>query len=129
MAAAAARLVGQSERTRPSAMGSPWRASAVRYPSSRADEVGIDLYRGLRFRNATDGVVALRAGYPCASIASVDEFKVPTEYHWPTDTADRVDYARVADAARLCLRLVRRLERHDDRAEPRASSEGAAAPA
>ena len=74
-----------------------------------ADEAGVHLYRGPRFRNATDGVVALRAGYPCASIGSVDEFKVPSEYHWPTDTPDRVDYARVADAARLCLRLVERL--------------------
>ena len=74
-----------------------------------AEEAGVDLYRGLRFRNATDGVVALRAGYPCALLGSVDELKVPTDYHWPTDTADRVDYARVADAARLCLRLVQRL--------------------
>ena len=76
---------------------------------SCADEVGADLFRGLRFRNATDGVVALRAGYPCAAIVSVDEFKVPTDYHWPTDTADRVDYARVADAACVCLKLVERL--------------------
>jgi hypothetical protein len=80
-----------------------------RLVQSCADEVGVDLFRGLRFRNATDGVVALRAGYPCASLGSVDEFKVPTEYHWPTDTPDRVDYARVADGARLCLRLVDRL--------------------
>jgi hypothetical protein len=76
---------------------------------SAADEAGVELFRGLRFRNATDGVVALRAGYPCASLGSVDEFKIPTDYHWPTDTANRVDYARVADAARLCLRLVERL--------------------
>ena len=73
-----------------------------------ADDAGVELFRGLRFRNATDGIVALRAGYPCAALGSVDEFKVPTDYHWPTDTADRVDYARVADAARLCLRLVER---------------------
>ncbi len=74
-----------------------------------AEEAEVDLQRGLRFRNATDGLVPLRAGYPCAAIASVDEFKVPTDYHWPTDTPERVDYARVADAARLCLALVRRL--------------------
>jgi hypothetical protein len=81
-----------------------------------ADELGVDLHRGLRFRNATDGVVALRAGYPCALLGSVDEFKVPTEYHWPTDTADRVDYRRVADAARLCLRLLERLGERTARA-------------
>ena len=83
-----------------------------------AEEAGVDLQRGLRFRNATDGLVALRAGYRCATIVSVDEFKVPTDYHWPTDTADRVDYARVADGARLCLQLVRRLA-------PAPSGEGA----
>ena len=76
---------------------------------SCADEAGVDLFRGLRFRNATDGIVALRAGYQCASLGSVDEFKIPTDYHWPTDTAERVDYARVADAARLCLSVVQRL--------------------
>jgi hypothetical protein len=82
-----------------------------RLVQSCADEAGVDLFRGLRFRNATDGVVALRAGYACASLGSVDEFKVPTDYHWPTDTAERVDYGRVAAAARLCLRLVDRLGR------------------
>ena len=74
-----------------------------------AERAGVDVQRGLRFRNATDGLIALRAGYPCAALVSVDEFKVPTDYHWPTDTADRVDYARVADGARLCLELVREL--------------------
>ena len=86
-----------------------------------ADEAGVELFRGLRFRNATDGIVALRAGYPSAALGSVDEFKVPTDYHWPTDTPDRVDYARVADAARLCLRLVERLAADRDLAPVPAS--------
>jgi hypothetical protein len=42
-------------------------------------------------------------------LGSVDEYKLPADYHWPTDTADRVDYARVADAARLSWGVVRRL--------------------
>ena len=71
-----------------------------------AEEAGVDLQRGLRFRNATDGLIALRAGYRCATIVSVDEFKVPTDYHWPTDTADRVDYGTVADMARLVRELL-----------------------
>ena len=40
----------------------------------------------LRLRNATDGLIALRAGYPTVTLGSVDEFKIPTNYHWPTDT-------------------------------------------
>jgi hypothetical protein len=74
-----------------------------------ADELGIYLFPKLRLRNATDGLVALRAGYRCAAICSVDEFKAPTNYHWPTDTPDRVDYETVDEAARLCLGLTERL--------------------
>ena len=74
-----------------------------------ADGVGVRLWPGLRFRNATDGYSALRRGYPTAMIGSVDRYKLPTDYHWPSDTADRVDLGTVADAARLCLAVVTRL--------------------
>ena len=76
-----------------------------------AKQEGIFLRDKLRFRNATDGVVALRAGYDAAMIGSVDEFKVPANYHWPTDTPENVEYSSVATAARLCLALVRRMDR------------------
>ena len=42
-------------------------------------------------------------------LGSVDEYKLPTDYHWPTDTADRATYSSVADAARLSWGVVRRL--------------------
>jgi hypothetical protein len=71
-----------------------------------ADELGVYLFPNLRLRNATDGLVALRAGYPTVTFGSVDEFKIPTNYHWPTDTADNVDYGTVADCARLCRRIL-----------------------
>jgi hypothetical protein len=74
-----------------------------------ADELGITLLRNLRFRNATDGLIALKRGYRTAMLGSADEFKIPPNYHWPTDTADRVDYDSVADAARLCRRVIERL--------------------
>jgi Peptidase family M28 len=74
-----------------------------------ANELGVHVYRGLRFRNTTDATVALKAGYPAVMIGSADEFKIPTDYHWPTDTPDRVNYGTVADAARLVQALVRRL--------------------
>jgi hypothetical protein len=73
-----------------------------------ADELGVFLYPGLRFRNATDAVIALKAGYKTAMIGSCDELKAPSNYHWPTDTAENLDYATVADCARLCLELTRR---------------------
>jgi hypothetical protein len=80
-----------------------------------AREVGVEMLRGLRLRNATDGVIALRAGYPSAMLGSVDEFKVPTDYHWPTDTPDRVRYSTVAEAAKVCRRVIERLAVKDRR--------------
>ena len=74
-----------------------------------ADELGVFLWPDLRLRNATDGLIALRAGYPTVTFGSVDEFKIPTNYHWPTDTAANVDYGTVEEAARLCRRLIERL--------------------
>lgn len=72
-----------------------------------ADALGIDLVANLRLRNATDGLIALRAGYPTVTIGSVDEYKIPTHYHWPTDTPQNLDLSTVADCARLVDRLVR----------------------
>ena len=66
----------------------------------------MELWPGLRFRNATDGLIPLRAGYPTATLASCDQYKLPSNYHWPTDTADRLDYSTVEDCARVCRRLL-----------------------
>jgi hypothetical protein len=74
-----------------------------------ARESGVELRRGLRFRNATDGLIALRAGYPSATIGSVTELKVPANYHWPTDTAENVDHDSVSDAVTLCTAIARRV--------------------
>lgn len=74
-----------------------------------ARESGVELRRGLRFRNATDGLIALRAGYPSVAIGSVTRLKVPSNYHWPTDTAENVDHESVGDAVTLCTAIARRL--------------------
>jgi hypothetical protein len=70
---------------------------------------GISLLRGLRMRLGTDGYLALRHGLPAALLTSIDENGAASNYHWPTDTPDRVDYARLADAVTLCESLARRL--------------------
>ena len=75
-----------------------------------AEELGIWLFPNLRLRNATDGVLPLAAGYECASLCSCTELKQPANYHWPTDTADRVDYETTADAVGLVEAVVRRLD-------------------
>jgi hypothetical protein len=80
-----------------------------------AEDEGIYLWPNLRFRNATDALIALRAGYPSAMIGSVDQYKTPTHYHWPSDTPENVNYDTVADAARLCRAVLARLASERDR--------------
>jgi hypothetical protein len=78
---------------------------------STADELGIEMpFRELRLRNATDGIFPLAAGYQCVSVASCNEWKNPTNYHWKTDTPDRVNYGTVADAVRLSEAVIRKLD-------------------
>jgi hypothetical protein len=72
---------------------------------------GIELHPPLGVRNASDGLIALKAGYRTATFGSVDRFKAPTNYHWYTDVPENVDYGTVDTCARLCLALTRRLER------------------
>jgi hypothetical protein len=74
-----------------------------------AEELGVFVHRDLRFHNGTDGQVPLLRGYRSAMIGSADELKIPSDYHWPTDTPDRVDYGSVADAARLSRRVIERV--------------------
>ena len=77
--------------------------------SACADETGIALHRGFRMRLGTDGLVALRRGFPAAMLTSVNERGALSNYHRPTDTPERVDYARLEDAMGLCERVIRRL--------------------
>jgi hypothetical protein len=80
-----------------------------------ADEAGIALVRGLRTRAATDGLIALRAGYPSALLASVDQRNIPSHWHCPCDVADNVDFDTVRQATDLCVALARRLSRQLER--------------
>jgi hypothetical protein len=74
-----------------------------------AEAAGIDLVRGLRTRAATDGLIALRAGYPSALLASVDQRNIPSHWHCPCDVADNMDFDTVDQATALCVALARRL--------------------
>jgi putative aminopeptidase FrvX len=82
--------------------------------SECAAKAGVPLRRGLRFRNATDGLIALRAGYPTVMLGSVDpRTKLPSNYHWPTDTPENVDGRTIADAVTLCTSVIRRLSQDE----------------
>ena len=77
---------------------------------STSEELGIDLVPNLRLRNATDGIFPLAAGYQCASVASCNQWKNPSNYHWPTDTPENIHYDTLADAIRLSGAVIRKLD-------------------
>jgi len=86
-------------------------AESLELLDSTADELGIEMpFRELRLRNATDGIFPLAAGYQCVSVASCNEWKNPSNYHWKTDTPDRIDYGTVADAIELSEAVIRKLD-------------------
>ena len=70
-------------------------------------DAGVELTRGLRTVAATDALIALRAGYPTCLLGGVDETKFPSNYHWPTDTPDNLDWDSVEGALRVCEEFVR----------------------
>jgi hypothetical protein len=74
-----------------------------------AVEHGIELLRGLRSRNSTDGSVPRRYGYPSATVVSVDARKLLPHYHLDSDLPEHVDYGCVDRAARLAEAVARTL--------------------
>jgi hypothetical protein len=75
-----------------------------------AEELGIELIPNLRNRNATDAVVPLVHGYECAALVSVTKLHQLSNYHWPTDVPENVDYETLADAIRIGETVIRRLD-------------------
>jgi hypothetical protein len=76
-----------------------------------ADEAEIPLRRKLRARVSTDAVIPNRAGYPVANFCSVNAWKSVSNYHWPSDVPENIEYDTVADAARLSYLIAERLAR------------------
>jgi hypothetical protein len=45
-----------------------------------------------------------------AQLASVDRTNFPANYHWPSDTADNLDWATIGEAIAVTEELVRGLD-------------------
>jgi hypothetical protein len=71
------------------------------------DAAGAPLRRGLRTVAATDALIALNAGYRTCTLGGVDETKFPSNYHWPSDTPDNLDWSSVEGAVAVCAQYVR----------------------
>jgi Zn-dependent M28 family amino/carboxypeptidase len=74
-----------------------------------AAERGIKVRRGLRARTTTDSLITDRAGYPTATLVSVNDHKALENYHLMSDLPENLDYGTVSDAARLAEEVVRHL--------------------
>jgi hypothetical protein len=72
-----------------------------------ARQAGVHLRRGLRLGFATDGLIALKAGFPSASIGSVTRYRFPSNYHSPKDIPENLHYETIGDCVELCDAFVR----------------------
>jgi hypothetical protein len=84
-----------------------------------AADTGQEIVRGLRTTAATDAIIALRAGYDVATLASIDETKLPMNYHWPNDVADALHWSTIESAITVCDRFVRDRANGGRAADPR----------
>ena len=74
-----------------------------------AEQTGAPLRRGMRARNSTDAVLPSRAGYPTATLCSMDRNKALSNYHQMTDTPENVDYRTVRHALVVTEAVAREL--------------------
>ncbi len=76
--------------------------------AASAADAGVEIGRGLRTVAATDGLIALRAGYPVVTLASVDTTKLPLNYHWPSDVPEALHRDTIVNAIDVCDQFLRR---------------------
>ena len=74
-----------------------------------ADRAGAPVRRGLRARNSTDAVVPSRAGYPTATLVSIDRHKALSNYHQLSDTPEHLHWRTIAHAILVCEAVAREL--------------------
>ncbi len=74
-----------------------------------AASAGVPLRRGMRARNSTDAVLPSRAGFPTATLASMDRYKALSNYHLMSDTPENIDYRTVRQALTVTEAVAREL--------------------
>jgi Zn-dependent M28 family amino/carboxypeptidase len=74
-----------------------------------AAAAGAPIRRGMRSRLSTDAVVPSRAGYPTATLTSMDRYKSLSNYHKMSDTSENLDYRTVRQAATVAEAVAQEL--------------------
>jgi acetylornithine deacetylase/succinyl-diaminopimelate desuccinylase-like protein len=85
----------------------PYSERARARVADAAQAAGIDLVRGLRTVLATDALVALTRGYAAVTLASIDATKFPSNYHWPSDSPENLDWGTIERAFTITEGFVR----------------------
>ena len=85
---------------------------ALGFVDGLGEQMGIDLVPNLRIRAGTDGLEPLAAGYETAVLASCDDLKQASNYHWPTDIAANINYTTLEQAIDLSQEATRHLSHH-----------------
>jgi hypothetical protein len=73
----------------------PYPEISRRRLAEAGDAAGVELARGLRTVAATDALIALRRGYGAATLASIDWTGFTSNYHWPSDTPENLDWGTI----------------------------------
>jgi hypothetical protein len=73
-----------------------------------AREAGVPAQRDLVNAFASDGQIALHAGYPTALLGALDDYYLPANYHKPWDLPENVDYECLENAIRLLDAFIKR---------------------
>jgi hypothetical protein len=76
-----------------------------------AERADAPVRRGMRARASTDSVIPSRAGYPTATLSSIDRYKALSNYHQMSDTPENLDYGTVAHAVVVAEAVARELAR------------------
>ena len=74
-----------------------------------AEAAGAPVRRGMRARTSTDAVIPSRAGYPTATLCSMDRYKALSNYHQMSDTPENVNYRTVLQALVVTEAVAREL--------------------
>ncbi len=72
-----------------------------------AAQAGVSITRGIRTVAATDAIIALRAGYPTVTLASITDAKLPLNYHWPSDRPEALRWETIEQAIAVCSHFLR----------------------
>ena len=85
-------------------------AESLELLDSTAEQLDIELMPNLRLATPRTGSSRSPPATSASAVASCNQWKNPSNYHWKTDTPENVDYDTVADAIRLSEAVIRKLD-------------------